>query len=181
MTGEVWVSSVMTDSSIGNKQGAREKYYNEDWAPADFIMGPSSPQILQAHRLHKRGIKLSCKQMTEAMFVFSPSHWSRVGDLFGAGAFYGVKGKLAEILMNYDLGEGELIEFPIYEADKKLNYPAHFICLILAVRKTRFCQRRAVELNQCTWMSKKNVSKISTQMAIIVCIFGEITGLKMMI
>ena len=41
MTSEVWVSSVMTDSSIGNKQGAREKYFGEDWAPADFMIGPS--------------------------------------------------------------------------------------------------------------------------------------------
>lgn len=138
MTAAVWVSSVMGDSSIGNKQGIREKYFGEDWAPPEFTFGSTSKKILHALHKHNAGEKLARSDLTEAMFVFSENHWRRVGDLFTAGGFYAVKGKLAEVFMRSDLGNSELIEFPIYQADKTTPLPGPFYLLNFGAQKDSF-------------------------------------------
>ncbi|MEZ5884474.1 MAG: hypothetical protein R3D53_11615 [Paracoccaceae bacterium] len=109
MTQEVWVSSVMTGSSrggrIGDKQGIREKYYGEDWAPPTFILGVPPKHVLAAIRRHYDGHTLTREEFTEAMYVFDEKRWARQKDLFMAGGFYAVQGKLAEVLKQFDLGE----------------------------------------------------------------------------
>jgi len=55
VNGFVWVSSVMSDYSIGDKQGIREKFYGEDWAPPTFQLGVASKQVLEAHRPPRPG------------------------------------------------------------------------------------------------------------------------------
>ena len=138
MTAEIWVSSVMGDSSIGNKQGIREKYLGEDWAPPEFTFGPTSEKALHTLRKHNAGEKLARSDLTEAMYVFSESHWRRVGDLFTAGGFYAVKGKLATVLGRFDLGGGELIELPIYQPDKTTRLTGPFYLLNFGAQKDSF-------------------------------------------
>lgn len=50
-------------------------------------------------------------------------------DLFAVDGFFCVKGKLAELLKEFDLGEDELVEFPIYEMDKTTRLPGPFYFL----------------------------------------------------
>lgn len=129
MTQEVWVSSVMTEGVIGDKQGIREKYYGEDWAPPTFILGVPPKHVLAAIRRHYDGHTLTREEFVEAMYVFDEKRWARQKDLFMADGFYAVRGKLAEVLKQFDLGEGGLIEFPIYQADKVTPLPGPFYLL----------------------------------------------------
>ncbi|KEO59248.1 hypothetical protein [Thioclava indica] len=143
MTQEVWVSSVMTEGGIGNKQGIREKYYGEDWAPPTFILGVPPEHVIAATDRHYRGHALTREEFTEAMYVFDEKRWARQKDLFMAGGFYAVRGKLAEVLKQFDLGAGGLIEFPIYQADKVTPLPGPFYLLNFG------CIKDSVVIEQC--------------------------------
>ncbi|MDK1386891.1 hypothetical protein QN224_15890 [Sinorhizobium sp. 8-89] len=138
MADTVWVSSVMSDYSIGNRQGIREKFYGEDWAPPTFQLGVEPNHVVQAHRRHSAGEALERTDFPEAMYVFAENNWKRVGDLFCAGPFYAVKGRLADVLKEFDLGKGGLLEFPIYEADKKTRLPGPFYLLNFGAVKDSF-------------------------------------------
>lgn len=138
MTDAVWVSSVMSDYSIGDKQGIREKFYGEDWAPPTVILNVPPERVIQAMRRHNRGERLERTDFPEAMYVFDEGRWKRGGDLFCAGPFYALKGKLAEVLGQFDLGEGGLIEFPIYESDKVTRLPGPFYLLNFGAVKDSF-------------------------------------------
>lgn len=134
----VWVSSVMSDYTITNKQGIREKFYGEDWAPPTFILDIPPERVIQAMRRHNRGETLERTDFPEAMYVFDEGRWTRGGELFSAGPFYAVKGKLAEVISQFDLGTGGLIEFPIYEADKVTPLPGPFYLLNFGAIKDSF-------------------------------------------
>ncbi|MCQ9147741.1 hypothetical protein [Ochrobactrum sp. BTU2] len=139
MTGAVWVSSVMTNGHLFDKQGIREKYFGKDWAPPTFDLSKGGhDDVGDAHRRHLRGDKLARTDFPEAMYVFAEGNWKRVGDLFCAGPFFAVKGKLAEVLKGFDLGDGELIEFPIFEADKTTRLPGPFYLLNFGAVKNSF-------------------------------------------
>lgn len=153
MSDTVWVSSVMSDYTIGNRQGIREKFYGEDWAPPTFQLGVEPERVVRAHRRHNNGETLERTDFPEAMYVFAENNWKRVGDLFCAGPFYAVKGRLAEVLIDFDLGKGGLIKFPIYEADKKTRLPGPFYLLnfgavkdsFVASESRKLCSRRTVD------------------------------------
>ncbi|MEM8750672.1 MAG: hypothetical protein AAGF28_10230 [Pseudomonadota bacterium] len=119
MTGEVWISSVMNDHSLSTRSGARAKYYGKDWPPPTFDLREGPDVDMQAYRRYWRGETLAREELTEALFVFDKGRWAKRKDLFTAGSFYAVKGRLAEVLAAFDLGEGGLIEFPVYEEDKR--------------------------------------------------------------
>lgn len=139
MESAVWVSSVMSSYHLFNRQGIREKYYGRDWAPPTFDLRLGGhDDVGDAHRRHGRGEKLERTAFPEAMYVFAEGNWKRVGDLFCAGPFFAVKGKLAETLKGFDLGDGELIEFPIYEADKTTRLPGPFYLLNFGAVKDSF-------------------------------------------
>jgi hypothetical protein len=136
----------MTDSSIGDRQGIREKHFGLDWAPPAFNLGLSPKHIFEAHLRHRKGEKLERTDFPEAMYIFAKGTWKRCGDLFTAGTFYAVKGKLAEVLKNFDLGEGGLIEFPIYEADKITQLPGPFYFLNFGAIKDSFVPSKSKKL-----------------------------------
>ncbi|WDZ78765.1 hypothetical protein PWG15_09850 [Ensifer adhaerens] len=138
MPDTVWVSSVMSDYSIGNRQGIREKFYGGDWAPPTFQLGVAPQHVLQALFRYNRGETLERTDFPEAMYVFAENNWKRVGELSCAGPFYAVKGRLAEVLKNFDLGKGGLIEFPIYAADKTTRLPGPFYLLNFGAVKDSF-------------------------------------------
>lgn len=138
MPDTAWVSSVMSDHSIGNRLGIREKFYGCDWAPPTFQLGTVPKHVLDAHMRHKSGETLERTDFPEAMYVFAENNWRRVGDLFCAGPFYAVKGRLAEVLKDFDLGKGGLIEFAIYQTDKTTRLPGPFYLLNFGAVKDSF-------------------------------------------
>jgi hypothetical protein len=129
MSREVWISTVIGTSAISNMLGIREKYYGEDWQPPTHIIPDVSKDVIKNSDLHLSGVKLPRSAFPEACYVFDEARWRRVPDLFYAGPFHAVKGRLAEVLKGFDLGGGELMEFPIYKADKttRLEGPFYFL------------------------------------------------------
>ena len=138
MPDEIWVSTVGSNSRLFDKQGIREKFYGQDWAPPQFEMDAPSEQHANNYRRHARGEKLRREEFVEAAYVFDPKRWSRVKDFFAVDGFFCVKGKLAELLKEFDLGEGELVEFPIYEMDKTTRLPGPFYFLNFGSQKDCF-------------------------------------------
>lgn len=138
VTQDVWISSVGSNSQLFNKPGIREKYFGQDWAPAKFEFDTPTNEHMQNLQRYKRADKLQRRQLLEAAYVFDEKRWSRVKDLFALEGFYAVKGKLAEILKQFDLGGTELVEFPIYQADKTTQLPGPFYFLNFGSRKDSF-------------------------------------------
>lgn len=138
MPDEIWVSTVGSNSRLFDKPGIREKHYGQDWAPPKFEFDAPTQEQLQNALRHNRGEKLKREDFVEAVYVFDPKRWSRVKDLFAIEGFFCVKGKLAELLKEFDLGDGELVEFPIYEMDKTTRLPGPFYFLNFGSQKDCF-------------------------------------------
>ncbi|SFU09003.1 hypothetical protein SAMN05444141_108103 [Pseudovibrio denitrificans] len=126
MADEIWVSSVRSNSALFDKPGIREKYYGHDWAPPKFEFGPSPEEFEDSFHRYILGDKLKREEFLEAAYVFNPKFWKRVQDLFALEGYFCAKGEFAEILKRFDMGGGELVEFPIYETDKTTQLPGPF-------------------------------------------------------
>ncbi|WP_395174561.1 hypothetical protein [Roseibium alexandrii] len=129
MAEEIWVSEVGSNSQLFDKPGIREKFFGHEWAPPKFEHGAPTEEQANNYRRHAQGEKLKREEFVEAAYVFDPKRWSSVKDFFAIAGFYAVKGKLAELLKGFDLGDGELVEFPIFEMDKttRLSGPFYFV------------------------------------------------------
>jgi hypothetical protein len=135
MSGKVWFSSVMSNYLIGNKLGLRDKYYGEDWEPAQHEVIRASAKVLEAMEKHTHGYALERTDFPEATAVFDKKRFRRVGDLFIVGRFYAVKERLAEVLARFDLGSGGLVPFPIFQEDLKTPVEGKFYYLNFGARK----------------------------------------------
>ena len=117
MSTKVWMSALGGNSSVGMKQGSRSKFYGHDWEPAKFDIPLLPKEVSQASDRQERGFALQRHELTEAVAVWNEKRFSSVRDIFYAGPFLAVKGKLIEVFSNIDMGEGGLVPFTIYEAD----------------------------------------------------------------
>ncbi|WP_029059977.1 hypothetical protein [Stappia stellulata] len=135
MPDEIWVSTVGSNSRLFDKPGIREKHYGQDWAPPKFEKSALAETQYQNVLKHSRDEKLEREDFAEAAYVFDPKRWSRVKDFFAVDGFICVKGKLAELLKEFDFGDGELVEFPIYEMDKTTRLPGESKKAKLLARK----------------------------------------------
>ncbi|MFC3308963.1 hypothetical protein [Blastomonas aquatica] len=104
--GQVWMSSVLDNYDIGMKQGARAKFYGHDWNPASLTIPTEPEEVYQASKRHREGFALQRSELPEAIAVWDEKRFNKVKDIFMAGPFYAVKGRLAETLSQFDLGEG---------------------------------------------------------------------------
>ena len=118
---DVWVSDWGADGRIGNKQGLAFKYFGHEWEEKYIRhIVPSIPSdVMALSDRYYSGESLKREEMTEAAFIYDESRFKRLQELFLAGVFYGVRGKLAQVLGETDLGTGCLYPFPIYQEDKK--------------------------------------------------------------
>jgi len=136
---DVWVSSVFSDYELGNKLGIREKYFGHAWEPPTHRV-PKMPEKFRRalHDRHAKGETLEREDFPEACYVFSERHFKRARDLFYAGGFFAVKGKLAEVLARFDLGTGGLIPYPIYQEDQITELEGQFFLLNFGAQKQCF-------------------------------------------
>ncbi|OJJ13572.1 hypothetical protein BKI51_06150 [Alphaproteobacteria bacterium AO1-B] len=146
MAEEIWVSSVRSNYLLGNKLGIREKHFGQDWAPPQFEMGAPTEENMKNVNRASQGEKLSREEFVESAYVFDQKRWSRVKDLFWVDGFIAVKGKLAELLKDFDLGDGELVEFPIYEMDKTTRLPGPFYFLNFGSQKDSLVPEESVNV-----------------------------------
>lgn len=133
---KVWMSSVLDNYDIGMKQGSRAKFYGQDWNPATMAIPLSPDAVRAASNRHRQGFALERLEFPETIAVWDEKRFKKIKDIFTAGPFYAVKGKLAETLSRFDLGEGGLIPFAIYQADLETPYPGEFFLLNFGCRKS---------------------------------------------
>ena len=141
MSEGVWISGIMHDYMIGNKVGLRHKFKDEPWQqPYVRHVGPSTPAMrMESVFRHARGITLAREELPEASAVYDMRCFKRTVDLFAVGGFYAVKGRLADVLSRFDLGEGGgLVPYTIYEADETTPLPGPFFLLNFGSRKDSF-------------------------------------------
>lgn len=135
---EVWISSVMSNGELGNKLGIREKFYGHDWEEPTHIVPRKPDGVFENMLLHAKGIKLSREIFPEASYIFDEKRFNRSKDFFWAGGFMAIKGKLADVLKTANLGNTELVPYPIYEMDKKTKLPGPFYLLNFGEQKNSF-------------------------------------------
>ena len=129
MADQVWISEVMSNGDLGNKLGIREKWFGEPWeAPyVNHYVPEKSERVSAALSRHYAGHTMKREEMPEASAVYSMRHFQRAKDVFFAGAFLGVKGRVAEVFSKFDFGAGGgLVPYTIYEADEKTPLPGPF-------------------------------------------------------
>jgi hypothetical protein len=129
MIDQVWISEVLSNNQLGNKLGLRAKWFGEPWeAPyVNHVVPKRSEQVFAAVCKHYAGHTMKREDMPEASAVYSMPHFRRARDVFFAGAFLAVKGRVAEVLSKFDFGAGGgLVPYAIYEADEKTPLPGPF-------------------------------------------------------
>ena len=149
--GTVWMSSVLDNYEIGMKQGARARFCDHDWNPASLELPVPPEEVLAASKRHREGFALQRSEFPEAIAVWDEKRFKKVRDIFTAGPFYAVKGRLAETLSRFDLGEGGLVSFPIYKADLQTPYPGEFFLLNFG------CQKETVIPDESRNLEKRGV------------------------
>jgi len=138
MNAKVWISLITSNYEIGNKQRTRTKFYGHDWTPPTIEIPVPNETVLAALRCHKLGLTLERGEMTEAIAIWDEKRFKRAGDLFTAGPFYAVKGRLAEVLARCNLGTGGLIPIPVFKADLETRVEGDFYLLNFGGPKDSF-------------------------------------------
>lgn len=157
MSGEVWMSSLKSNSQLGDKQGLRTKFFGEEWEPASFILPVMSDATLANMKRSARGYALQREELPEAAAIWNEKSFAKKGEIFWAGGFLVVRGKLAEILSRFDLGEGGLIPFPIYKADLVTPYPGEFFLLNFGAHKNSLLPKQCEDARK--FIIEKNTGK----------------------
>ena len=134
MSSKVWFSSVMSSDRIGDKQGLRAKFHGEDWEPAKHEV-TTSDKVFAVMQRHVQGYVLEGDDFPEAVAVWDKKRFARVGDLFVAGRTYAARERLAEVLARFDLGDGGLVPFQIYQDDLKTPIEGNFYYINFGARK----------------------------------------------
>ena len=141
MVDQVWISAVMSNGDLGNLLGLRTKWFGEPWE-APYVhhrVPPKSRTVFAALMKHASGHTLKREEMPEASAVYDTSLFKRVKDVLFIGAFLGVKGRVAEVLSQFDFGVGGgLVPHTIYEADEKTPLPGPFYIVNFGPRKNCF-------------------------------------------
>ena len=135
MSGKVWISGLFSNFEIGVEQGTRTKFYGHEWNPATSKLPLSPQEIRDASRRSEQGFALTRSEFPEAIAVYDAKRFRKIIDIFSAGPFFAVKGKLAEVLARFDLGEGGLIPFTIYQADLVTPLEGEYFLLNFGARK----------------------------------------------
>lgn len=138
MSGAAWISSMFSNYALGDKPGVRAKLYGEDWEAATFEQGRSSADQMAAINKYVRGFKLERNELPETAAVWHQQSFARMGELFATAGFYVVRKKLHDVLSRFDLGEGELVPFTIYEADLETPLDEEFWLLNFGAIKETF-------------------------------------------
>ena len=135
MTGRIYHSMVKSRLNAETDNGLGGKHFGGDWiTPHEKAKVPSEAQ-LSNFLAYEKGFPLPRDAFLEALYVHDEASFARTDDLFKAGPFMGVKGKLAAVLSGMDLGEGGLVPIPIYEADRRTERAGPFYVLNFGARK----------------------------------------------
>ncbi len=138
--GRVWYCGVRGNTSLGNKLGIASKFNGHDWQEPTFISRVNTPKdIFDNGQLAAKGFAIPRDELPQESYAFSEKHFRRARAFFWLRGFAAVKGKLAEILLDMDVGEGsELVPHTIYGEDRKTPLKGPFYIFNLNARKRSF-------------------------------------------
>ncbi|WP_422375641.1 imm11 family protein [Roseibium sp.] len=144
---EIWVSSALTNGVLGNKLGIRAKYFGQDWEPPTHKVPPEPDGVFDNMQRQVRGEILRREDLPEACYVFDEKRFKQCKDFFFLGGFAAVKGRLAEVLLDADLGAGKMVQIPVFEEDKVTELPGPYYVLNFVARDRMFLpvESRALE------------------------------------
>lgn len=143
MGDRVWVSSIFDNIEIGFKQATHSKFFGHDWNPASFDIPVEPDEVYSALRRYRCGFALNREDFPEAEAVFDPGRFKKQREIFYVGPFLAVKGKFAKELAGIDLGNGGLIPFTIYAADRITPLQEEFFVLSIGNQKNTFISERS--------------------------------------
>ncbi|MBU2588385.1 MAG: hypothetical protein KJ872_09755 [Alphaproteobacteria bacterium] len=123
MMGEVYVVHNWRGGNVGVKTGSRTKYFNHEWNPPQFEVPTPPNEVFEAIHKVKQGAPLDRAELPEAAAIWNEKAFARQGDLTAIGGFYAVRGRMAEVLLQFDLGEGSLIPVPLFKDDLITPWP----------------------------------------------------------
>lgn len=132
------MSDVLGNYEIGMKQGTRTKFYGHGWNPASLDLPLCPDEVYESSQRHREGFSLERSEFPEAEAVFDQKRFAKLKDILMVGPFYAVKGRLAEILEKFDLGEGGLLPFDFYQSDLVTPVEQKVFLLNFGCRKISF-------------------------------------------
>ncbi len=145
MTRYVWLSHIMSDSRIGQKQGLHVKRFGADWDPATEVPPRLSGERYQIARKYLAGLPLEREEMVECAAIFDEDNFCKTKDIFISGGPFAVKGKLAEVLLHFDLSPGGLCPLPIYRTDHITPVDGPFYLLNFGAQKQTFLPEKSAK------------------------------------
>ena len=151
------MSSLLSNQEIGDKQGTRTKYFDRNWEPATHSLGVPPARVMNGIMRNTKGFAVQRDEMPEAAAIWNERLFKRTGQLLAEAGFFVVRNKLAELLDRFDLGEGGLVPFPIYNADLETPHGEPFFLLNFGARKNTFLS------DQCEDATKFYVDKDTQQ------------------
>lgn len=148
MAGGAYISGIFQNHAIGERQGLRTKFFGEAWEPAAWEIPPTPMSAQEQYQLAACGFKLSRDQFPEAVAVWEEEAFAKTGDFLWAGPFLTVNAKVADVLRQFDLGEGELVPVPLFKADLETPWPDPYFYINYGGPKDTFLpeQSRAIDV-----------------------------------
>ena len=148
LAGGAYISGIFQNSQIGDKQGLRKKYKGSEWEPVGWQRPLAPPHAREARDRSNSGYKIARDQFPEGVAVWEEEAFAKTGDFLWAGPFLTVNAKVADVLRQFDLGEGELVPVPLFKADLETPWPEPYFYINYGGPKDTFLpeQSRAIEV-----------------------------------
>jgi hypothetical protein len=166
MTSRVWVSGVLKSWGIGLDQGLRWKNPGADWTPPiPEVTDPSPKQSIEIQRQFN-GYAVDPKFFPQVA-IWDRKRFKKAKDIFTAGSFYAVKGRLAQALKTVDLGKGGLVPFQMYQDDLVTPEPGEFFILNFSEPKDSFVGEQSKNASPLGYLNKqKNIEEWDIKFAV---------------
>ena len=127
----IWVSDAMINARM-----LRPITHSFD----DGLFGEKMDFAINAGRANDAGQALSADRFPPEIFVKkdADTNYDTLPDLFYASAYWVVSGAVAEIMRQYDLGQGSLYPTKVFRKDRKTPIGSDWFCLNFGNTKTAF-------------------------------------------
>jgi hypothetical protein len=135
MTKCVWFSDIRTDHAPEVLGGLRCKYVGEAWEEPGPQGRWQAPGRKEAYRKYLVGEPMPREAFPEALYVWNEKVFNKIDDIAIVSNLFLFRGRTAEILSEFNLGEDGLIPVPVFREDKITPVETSFYFLRLGIRK----------------------------------------------
>ena len=150
---EVYISAYKAASGPISDPGLLSLFKGCDWAETELshIIKPAPKEVIANMTRHGRGEHLMNDEFPLACAIQNKKKFSLVGDLFWAFGFEVVRGRLAEILKEADLGpKGGLVPYTIFQEDRITKLEEEFYLLNFDCVKDTFVPDESLNVKKIT-------------------------------